>query len=282
MAPKPAAAAAPTPPAAGAAPPAGAAAAAAAKGKPGAAPPTKPKPRWRIPLKVGWIFLGIFAFICFCVLVTTAFLFYKMNKEKESPLDQPMDKLRTAMATGLRNNDLMTENPMKVAEEVTNLPQHIADAENLYNERKVKYQNLFKKGAKSSGGWKLFGKNLYYVSKGKKTWYDAENFCMSRDAHLASILTDEEQTYITSQLTTPAWIGLTDESEEGNWEWTDGSRLITQYWSAGNPNSWENYGDSEEDCASIIPSSREKNWSECNCHELHSWVCKESLDTGEL
>ncbi|XP_028598788.2 CD209 antigen-like protein C [Podarcis muralis] len=205
-----------------------------------------------------------------------------MNKEKESPLDQPMDKLRTAMATGLRNNELMTENPMKVAEEVTNLPQHIADAENLYNERKVKYQNLFKKGAKSSGGWKLFGKNLYYVSKGKKTWYDAENFCMSRDAHLASILTDEEQTYITSQLTTPAWIGLTDESEEGNWEWTDGSRLITQYWSAGNPNSWENYGDSEEDCASIIPSSREKNWSECNCHELHSWVCKESLDTGEL
>ncbi|XP_060135097.1 CD209 antigen-like protein C [Zootoca vivipara] len=234
-------------------------------------------------MDIGWIFLGIFAFICFCVLVTTAFLYYKMNKEKSSPLDQPMGKLRTAMATGLRNNDLITENPLKVAEEVTNLPQHIADAENLYNERKVKYQNLFKKGAKSSGGWKLFGKNLYYISKGKKTWYDAENFCMSRDAHLASILTDEEQTYITSQLTTPAWIGLTDESEEGNWEWTDGSRLITQYWSAGNPNSWENYGDTEEeDCASIIPSTREKNWSECNCHELHTWVCKESLDTGEL
>ncbi|XP_061438948.1 CD209 antigen-like protein C [Rhineura floridana] len=235
----------------------------------------------RIPPKVGWMFLGTFALLCFCVLITMAVLYVKMAAEKKSPLDEPMKKLKSTMATGLRNNKLNHESPMKIAEEVVKLPAHIADAEKVYNERRLKYQNLFRKGARSVNGWKLFGRSLYYISKGKKTWYDAENFCMSRDAHLASILTDEEQIYITSQLSSPAWIGLSDENEEGNWEWTDGSRFITQYWSGGNPSRWENYGDMEQDCTTIIPSPSEKNWNDGDCHELHRWVCKESLDVEE-
>ncbi|XP_061438947.1 C-type lectin domain family 4 member F-like [Rhineura floridana] len=170
---------------------------------------------------------------------------------------------------------------LQVSEEVEKLSTHIENSKKAYKEQKLKYQSLFRKVTRSVAGWKLFGRSLYYISNGKKTWYDAENFCMSRDSHLASILSDEEQNYITSQLSHPAWIGLSDENEEGNWEWTDGSRFITQYWSHGKPSDSKHYGEMEQDCTSIVPSSSEHNWNESECHELHRWVCKESLDVEE-
>ncbi|KAF7252699.1 C-type lectin domain family 4 member F [Varanus komodoensis] len=92
----------------------------------------------------------------------------------------------------------------------------------------LRAQSLFKKGARTSGAWKVFERSLYYISTEKKTWHDAESFCMSRDAHLASVNTDKEQNYISSQLDEPAWIGLTDENEEGNWKWSDGSRVFPE------------------------------------------------------
>ncbi|XP_033015486.1 CD209 antigen-like protein C [Lacerta agilis] len=141
-------------------------------------------------------------------------------------------------------------------------------------------ENLYKKNtkARSSGTWNTFGRNLYYVSKGRKTWYDAENFCVSRDSHLASVLSDEEQNYITSQLRGPAWIGFTDEKEEGKWEWTDGSRVTKQYWHEENTFHTESKRRLEKDCTSIVPSLAGNNWRDTHCHELRNWVCKESVE----
>ncbi|XP_062992409.1 CD209 antigen-like protein C [Elgaria multicarinata webbii] len=104
---------------------------------------------------------------------------------------------------------------------------------------------------------------------------------MSRDAHLASILSDEEQDYITSQLNEPAWIGLTDENEEGNWEWTDGSRLEAEYWSDGKSSRSLQYGAIENDCTYIVPSPSGQNWMDGSCYDQKRWVCKENLDVRE-
>ncbi|XP_060548143.1 hepatic lectin-like isoform X3 [Pantherophis guttatus] len=127
---------------------------------------------------------------------------------------------------------------MKVSKLVERMPQLFKESENGFAADKKRYQALFKKGSKISDNWKLFGWNLYYVSKAneKKTWHDAKYFCKSRDSHLTSILNEEEQKYISSKLNESAWIGLTDENVEGHWEWSDGSRLIIQYWADGNPN----------------------------------------------
>ncbi|XP_061440943.1 CD209 antigen-like protein C isoform X2 [Rhineura floridana] len=203
------------------------------------------------------------------------------NNLKTAPIDprlDPLMKLRSTMATTFKSPKLNYDNAIKVAAQVKTLPDQLAAEQQAYKKRKLKYQNLFKKSARSADGWVVFGRSLYYISKGKKTWYDAENFCMSRDAHLASILSDDEQSYVTSQLSHPAWIGLTDETQEGKWEWTDGSRLFTQYWSDGKPTRSERHGELEHDCTSIVPSSNGYNWKDAYCHELHRWVCKENLD----
>ncbi|XP_006881064.1 PREDICTED: C-type lectin domain family 4 member F [Elephantulus edwardii] len=42
-------------------------------------------------------------------------------------------------------------------------------------------------------GWKAYGRNLYYFSDDKKSWHEAEEFCKSQGAHLASVTSPEEQ-----------------------------------------------------------------------------------------
>ncbi|XP_026580835.1 CD209 antigen-like protein E, partial [Pseudonaja textilis] len=141
---------------------------------------------------------------------------------------------------------------------------------------------LFKKGPKISDNWKLFGWNLYYISKAneRKTWHDAKYFCKSRDSHLTSILSEEEQKFISSKLNESAWIGLTDENVEGHWAWSDGSRLIIQYWANVNPNGSISDREVDEDCAAIKPTGSDLNWINDDCQELKRWVCKERLVAG--
>ena len=76
--------------------------------------------------------------------------------------------------------------------------------------------------------WKPeFSKCYYYIYE-PKTWYEANDACMALDpdgqATLASVKSQEESDYIQS-LPLPwgyfAWIGGTDEAEEGVWRWVN-------------------------------------------------------------
>ncbi|KAM6440211.1 asialoglycoprotein receptor 2-like isoform 2-T2 [Liasis olivaceus] len=199
-----------------------------------------------------WTLLTTFAIICLVVLTVVSYLYVTLVNQPPHPLEESMKKLRTTMAVGLRHPKLSDGN-----------------------------ESLFRKSGKSGTEWQRFGNGLYYISRGKKNWYDAENFCISREAHLTSILSSEEQNYVTSQLTQPAWIGLADGHGEGRWEWTDGSRLIAQFWSQGQPGRSEHLGDREQDCTILVPWSKGLNWNEVDCNQLNRWVCKESLDVGD-
>lgn len=42
-------------------------------------------------------------------------------------------------------------------------------------------------------GGKFYSGNMYYFSSAKKTWQEAEQFCVSHGAHLASVTSEEEQ-----------------------------------------------------------------------------------------
>ncbi|XP_044284199.1 C-type lectin domain family 10 member A-like isoform X2 [Varanus komodoensis] len=181
----------------------------------------------RFSAKVIWRILAAFGGSSFILMIVMIAIYAKMSREPPDPLAVPMQHLQGTMANSLRRPKLNYVTAVELAEEVGLLPEKLEETQTVLQQQKEVYKALFKSKAKSTGSWENFGNNLYYISQGEKSWYDAENFCVSRDAHLASILTKEEQSFITSHLDEPAWIGLTDEHEEGSWEWTDGSRLIS-------------------------------------------------------
>ncbi|XP_039198417.1 hepatic lectin-like [Crotalus tigris] len=237
----------------------------------------------KVPAKYWWIMICVTAGVLTVILTTSVQTYNALLAEDWSPYDGPMKKLRTTLSIGVRDEKIKhIENALKVSRLVERLPQLYKESEGGFAADKKKYQALFKRGSKTNDNWRLFGWNLYYISKAneRKTWHDAEYFCKSRDSHLTSILNEEEQKYLSSKLNESAWIGLTDENVEGHWEWTDGSRLIRKYWAEGNPNRSVRDGEADEDCAAIKPSGSDLNWIDDDCQEFRRWVCKERLVAG--
>ncbi|XP_054846331.1 C-type lectin domain family 4 member K-like [Eublepharis macularius] len=76
-----------------------------------------------------------------------------------------------------------------------------------------------------SAGWNFYKGSFYFFSQEAKTWREAEEACMSHGAHLTSVASKEEMEYLHGKTRgIMFWIGLTDQKEEGNWTWTDGTK----------------------------------------------------------
>ena len=69
------------------------------------------------------------------------------------------------------------------------------------------------------------------------------------------------------------YIGLTDQNEEGQWRWTDGSELGFTKWGKGQPDNWN-----DEDCAWLWNSDEshshwKKFWIDLSCDSNAAYVC---------
>jgi hypothetical protein len=92
----------------------------------------------------------------------------------------------------------------------------------------------------------------FQIIEGNFTWQEAKADAEAKGGQLAVLDTQEKidaaNSYLEELGERPhLWIGLTDEEEEGNWKWVDGTSLEINNWSDGEPNnSWfdrtpENY-----------------------------------------
>ena len=73
-------------------------------------------------------------------------------------------------------------------------------------------------------GWLDFNGNTYCVVMASATWENSEAHCASLGAHLASVHSAEENSYLGSVTDGNSfWIGGTVNGEEENWHWSDGS-----------------------------------------------------------
>ncbi|XP_006039178.2 C-type lectin domain family 4 member F-like [Alligator sinensis] len=129
-----------------------------------------------------------------------------------------------------------------------------------------------------SQGWRHHGGNLYYFSKEKRSWEEAERFCVSQDSHLSSVLSWEEQEYLATQVkgADQRWIGLSDREAEGSWRWADGSKYTAGFWTESQPDNWDQGVGGTEDCVHL-DQPRYETWNDANCTEQHRWICKTAL-----
>lgn len=82
-------------------------------------------------------------------------------------------------------------------------------------------------------------RHVYQIFKGVPTWLEAKAFCEILGGHLATIQSEEENTFVHDFMIasgyTEAYLGLSDEGRKGNWEWITGEPFIYSNWAKGEP-----------------------------------------------
>ncbi|XP_039397350.1 C-type lectin domain family 4 member F-like [Mauremys reevesii] len=133
---------------------------------------------------------------------------------------------------------------------------------------------------KLSRGWKFYSGNLYYFSHERKSWDEAERFCVSQDSHLTSVSSQAEQDFLSSDTKDQNhWIGLTDRETEGSWRWVDGTEYRADtsrgFWAENQPDNWDQGIGGREDCVHIHSINRNL-WNDANCALPSRWICKQA------
>ncbi|XP_044874216.1 C-type lectin domain family 4 member F-like isoform X3 [Mauremys mutica] len=133
---------------------------------------------------------------------------------------------------------------------------------------------------KLSRGWRFYGENLYYFSQERKSWDEAEQFCLSQDSHLTSVSSQAEQEFLSNETQGEAhWIGLTDRETEDSWRWADGTEYRADasrgFWEENQPDNWHQEIGGREDC--VKTRAKKLNmWNDANCTLPSRWICKQA------
>ncbi|XP_057297863.1 uncharacterized protein LOC130628852 [Hydractinia symbiolongicarpus] len=104
---------------------------------------------------------------------------------------------------------------------------------------------------------------------------------MERGGDLASIADKEEEEFIEAEVISEAdnyWLGLDDQSVEGQFEWVDRIPVLYTKWSNLEPDDGTMKTGSlnhDEDCTIIKPGME---WSDVRCWNEYKYICKNSND----
>ncbi|TKR82374.1 hypothetical protein L596_016111 [Steinernema carpocapsae] len=126
----------------------------------------------------------------------------------------------------------------------------------------------------------------YKVNHGKKFW-DAEQYCVSENSHLASIHSTEENSFVASLATAymtmanyhQSWIGAYSPNKDYTFAWTDGTSWDYKHWAHKQP---DHRG--KENCAIILSDESVwvgedhwyEEWDNVDCdYDMRSYVCKQ-------
>jgi CD209 antigen len=90
-----------------------------------------------------------------------------------------------------------------------------------------------------------FGGHAYLYDATVMTWHEAKLACELAGGHLMCVESEKEHLFIVDLLAKRrSWLGASDEKEEGQWLWVNGSPFKFSAWRGGEPNN----ADGNENC----------------------------------
>jgi len=86
---------------------------------------------------------------------------------------------------------------------------------------------------------KIYDEHRYMFCSNKKDWDDSSSYCTSKGGYLVSINDNNENTFITNNISENHWIGYyqNGNSDDDPWFWTDGSGDTHTSWDDGQPSN---------------------------------------------
>ena len=125
------------------------------------------------------------------------------------------------------------------------------------------------------------GSRCYRLTWIWKSWFSAEDDCVSQGGHLVSITSDSENAVVDDlrrvsilelRFGFEIWIGLNDNAVEGKFEWIDTVISSSNYtmWDKGEPDNQPYY---QGDCVVMGSSGK---WRDTPCRWFRPYVCESS------
>jgi formylglycine-generating enzyme required for sulfatase activity/putative hemolysin len=117
--------------------------------------------------------------------------------------------------------------------------------------------------------------HLYLFVKSEKTWHDARDYCATQGGYLATIQDAAENEMVANLLAGNAWLGATDEVEEGTWVWVSG-----EPWGYTNWNKDSNQPDNDQDQEHYLEfemrrgAHRPSDWNDKPGTEKKYFICE--------
>lgn len=108
------------------------------------------------------------------------------------------------------------------------------------------------------------------------TWSEAKSACEAMEGHLATSTSEEKNTFLSSITSDFAWLGATDELEEGTWLWVTGEEWSYTSWPEGSPDNANNNEHYLE-----INRFGAGSWNDRTATAMEGYICEWDYDIRE-
>ena len=137
--------------------------------------------------------------------------------------------------------------------------------------------------------WTSIAGGCYKFLPEKYNWEDAKEACHMLHGWLVEIESEEQNDAIHDEAKKQdgwkkAWIGLTDEAEEGEWVWSSGKAPSFTNWAPKEPSNHKSKANEMqgEDCVLLNinpggpkkPWNTPKKWNDSSCSAKHNVICQ--------
>ena len=103
------------------------------------------------------------------------------------------------------------------------------------------------------------------------TWDEAQKRCKELGGHLVTITSQEEQDAVISLQKKGKkenyYIGLSDTSQEGNFQWVTGETTNFSLWESGQPDNWQR----NENYVHLMPDGK---WNDVERNQRYGFICE--------
>ncbi|XP_072021239.1 macrophage mannose receptor 1-like [Amphiura filiformis] len=129
------------------------------------------------------------------------------------------------------------------------------------------------------GTWKRYADTCYLVRTRVNVWGEARKDCQTYSGDLAVVKDSGTNQFLYDMLSDTEysyWVGGHDTTNEGMFEWVDGSLFGSGFTNWG-PNQPDDFSQLGEDCVEL--DTAENNWNDLNCVVPRYYICARDIDT---